>query len=75
MESGVKNSSVVGFLLICKDMTVDRFSRKINCFIISFCQGCIFMNEGYPWIPQKTNSNDSTVCMANFKILPATVKK
>lgn len=23
----------------------------------------------------KTNSNDSTVCMANFKILPATVKK
>lgn len=33
------------------------------------------MSEGYPWIPRQTNSNDSTVCMANFKILPATVKK
>lgn len=57
---------------------VDRcisFSRKINCFIISFCQGCKFMSEGYLWIPRKTNSNDSTVCMANYKILPVTVKK
>lgn len=51
------------------------FGRRINCFIISFCQGCKFMSEGYPWVPRKTNSNDSTVCMANFKILPVTVKK
>lgn len=56
------------------DFVIDLVGKLI-CFIISFCQGCKFMNEGYPWIPQKTNSNDSTVCMANFKILPATVKK
>lgn len=76
MESGVKYPSVVGFLLICKDMTLSiDLVGKLICFIISFCQGCKFMSEGYLWILRKTNSNDSTVCMANFKILPATVKK
>lgn len=48
MESGVKNLSVVGFLLICKDMTLSiDLVGKLICFIISFCQGCKFMSEGY----------------------------